>query len=84
MARDFLFVGKDIFEKVNALQPAAAPQVPEKIPDEWKLRVVGEHNRDNASLAVAALKALQLSEAEIKYGSSHSKRSKGDCSSSAK
>jgi UDP-N-acetylmuramoylalanine--D-glutamate ligase len=65
---DFLFTGKDIFEKVNAIQPPAAPQVPQSIPADWKLKIIGEHNRENASFAVAALHALQLSDEEIKDG----------------
>src|SRR3989338_9228675 len=41
---------------------------PEKIPSDWKLRVVGEHNRENASFANAALEALGLSDEEIQAG----------------
>jgi UDP-N-acetylmuramoylalanine--D-glutamate ligase len=65
---DFLFTGKDIFEKVNATQPPAAPQVPQPIPTGWNLKIIGEHNRDNASFAAAALHALQLSDEEVKIG----------------
>jgi UDP-N-acetylmuramoylalanine--D-glutamate ligase len=65
---DFLFTGKDIFEKVSAMQPPASPQVPPSIPTDWKLKLIGEHNRENASFAVAALRALQLSDEEIKDG----------------
>ena len=65
---DSLFVGNNIVEKVNATRPQVAPQVPPQIPADWKLKVVGEHNRENASLAAAALRALGLSEQEIKAG----------------
>jgi len=65
---DFLFAGKDIFEKILAMQPPATPQVPAAIPDDWKLKIPGEHNRENAAFAVAALKALGLSDEEIKVG----------------
>ncbi len=38
------------------------------IPDDWKLNVLGEHNRENASLAAGALRVLGLSEEEIRSG----------------
>ncbi len=63
-----LFVGESILEKVNAARPQVAPQVPRLIPSDWKLKVIGEHNRENASLATAALRALGLPESEIKSG----------------
>ena len=45
-----------------------APQVPSAIPADWKLKVVGQHNRENASFANAALQALGLSAYEIRAG----------------
>lgn len=63
-----LFVGKSILERVNAAHPEAAPHVPQPILSDWKLKIPGEHNRENASFAAAALRALQLSEEEIKSG----------------
>lgn len=65
---DALIVGPSIFERVKAARPEAAPHVPPLIPSEWKLEVIGEHNRENASLAAAALRALGLSDEEIKPG----------------
>jgi UDP-N-acetylmuramoylalanine--D-glutamate ligase len=65
---DILFVGKSIVERVNAARPVVAPQVPPTIPIDWKLNIIGEHNRENASLAVGALRVLGLSESEIKSG----------------
>jgi len=59
---------KAIADKVRAAQPPLDPIVPEKIPSDWKLRVVGEHNRENASFANAALEALGLSDEEIQAG----------------
>jgi len=65
---DVLLVGGDIADKVRATQPPLDPIIPERIPSDWKLRVVGEHNRENASFANAALQALGLSDEEIKAG----------------
>lgn len=65
---DALFVGKSIFEKVEAAKPQIMPRIPDQIPDAWKLKIPGEHNRDNASLAASALRALQVSDEEIKNG----------------
>ena len=59
-----LFVGKNIFEKIKAPQA----RIPEPIPGDWKLGVLGEHNRENASFAAVALHALGLSDEEIKSG----------------
>ena len=42
--------------------------MPPPIPADWKLKVIGEHNRENASFAVAALRALGISEPEIRAG----------------
>ncbi len=61
---DALFVGKNIFEKIKAPQA----RIPEPIPADWELRILGEHNRENASFAAAALHALGLSLEEIKSG----------------
>ncbi|HTR18399.1 MAG TPA: Mur ligase family protein [Candidatus Paceibacterota bacterium] len=65
---DFLFVGKTVLEKISAAQPPVAPRVLQPIPDDWKLKILGEHNRENASLAAAALRALGCSEKEIRDG----------------
>jgi UDP-N-acetylmuramoylalanine--D-glutamate ligase len=45
-----------------------APQVPPPVPADWKLKVIGAHNRENASFAAAALRALGLPDEEIKLG----------------
>ena len=63
-----LFVGKSVLEKVKAARPPVAPHVPKGLSADWKLRVLGEHNRENASLAAAALGALGLSKKEIRDG----------------
>lgn len=65
---NLLFVGSNVQERVKAARPPILAAVPPAIPADWQLKVVGEHNRENASLAVAALRALGLSESEIKSG----------------
>ncbi len=65
---DSLFVGQSILGRVEAAGRAAAPHVPPSIPSDWNLKVIGEHNRENASFACAALQALGLSPSEIRAG----------------
>ena len=65
---DVLIVGGAIADKIRAERPPLDPIVPEQIPSGWVLKVVGEHNRENASLANAVLSALGLSDDEIKAG----------------
>ncbi len=65
---DVLIVGEEIAERIRRVEPPLDPVISESIPSEWKLKIVGEHNRENASLANAALQALGLSDDEIKTG----------------
>ncbi len=65
---DSLFVGSSVRERVEAARPEVAPLVPDPIPADWSLKIIGTHNRENASLAAAALSALGLSEDEIRAG----------------
>ena len=65
---DVLVVGGEIADRIRAEQPALDPIIPDAIPSDWKLKIVGEHNRENASFANAALQALGLSDDEIKAG----------------
>ena len=65
---DILIVGGEVADRIRAEQPPLDPIIPERIALDWKLKVVGEHNRENASLANAALQALGLSDEEIKAG----------------
>ncbi|MDO8514587.1 MAG: UDP-N-acetylmuramoyl-L-alanine--D-glutamate ligase [bacterium] len=65
---DVLIAGSTIADRVRVAQPPLDPIIPEKIPSAWTLKVIGEHNRENASLANAALQALGLSDDEIKTG----------------
>ncbi len=66
-AGDTLIIGKSVRERLVTAHPAK-PLVPEALPPEWKLRIVGEHNRENASFAAAALRALGIPEEEIRAG----------------
>jgi UDP-N-acetylmuramoylalanine--D-glutamate ligase len=65
---DSLFVGKSIKEKIDAARPQVAPLVPPAIPAEWQLKIPGAHNRENASHAAAAVRALGGSEEDIREG----------------
>lgn len=64
---DVLVVGEGVHEQVRGARPPAAPQVAERIPTDWQLQIPGEHNRENAALAAAALRAASLSDDEIRH-----------------
>jgi UDP-N-acetylmuramoylalanine--D-glutamate ligase len=63
---DTLIAGLTVSDRIRAAVPYM--ELPQPLPPDWKLRVVGEHNRENASLAAEALRALKLSESDIKSG----------------
>ena len=65
---DILLIGKDLVGRVGTARPPMTAIVPHAIPVDWTLKVPGEHNRNNASLAVDALRALGLPERDIKAG----------------
>ncbi|MEN9560977.1 MAG: hypothetical protein RIQ56_250 [Candidatus Parcubacteria bacterium] len=65
---DCLFVGNSILSSVEAAHPPVAPKVPAPLQDNWRLQIPGEHNRENASLAVAALGRLGIPTEKIKEG----------------
>lgn len=65
---DSLFVGPGVLERVRKTNPPVDAVVPTAIPEEWKLRIPGEHNRENASFAVAALYALGIRDSDIRSG----------------
>lgn len=65
---DVLIAGASVVERIRELNPPLDPIVPESLPRDWKLTVLGEHNKENAALASAALAALGLAEKEIKTG----------------
>ena len=65
---DVLFSGASILDRIRAESPPIDPIVPELLPKQWKLRVLGEHNRENASFAAAALQALGVSDEDVRAG----------------
>ena len=67
-ADDTLVVGAQVLDRVSKARPPASPVVPEPIPADWQLQIKGAHNRENASLAAAALRALGLSEQQVHDG----------------
>lgn len=67
-AGDVLICGHNIATTIREAFPKVAPVVAAPLPAEWKLRMVGEHNRENAALAAEALRTLALPEAEIRAG----------------
>jgi UDP-N-acetylmuramoylalanine--D-glutamate ligase len=67
-AGDTLVVGAQVLDRVTNARPPASPIVPKPLPAEWRLQIKGAHNRENAALAAAALRALKLSEQEVRSG----------------
>ena len=67
-AGDTLVVGAQILDRISASRPPAPAAVPKAIPADWQLQIRGAHNRENAALAAAALRALGLAEQEIRSG----------------
>ncbi|MES2409627.1 MAG: UDP-N-acetylmuramoyl-L-alanine--D-glutamate ligase [Patescibacteria group bacterium] len=62
---DRLIVGKTVLELVKKLNPPVTPEVPEEWPEDWKLKIPGEHNKENAELARAV---LQIPDKRMKEG----------------
>lgn len=67
-AGDALIVGEGVRGRVEAAHPPVAPQVLAPIPGDWVLQIPGEHNRENAALAAAALRAAAIPEEIIRAG----------------
>jgi UDP-N-acetylmuramoylalanine--D-glutamate ligase len=63
---DTLICGQGIAEKIIAHAPPVAPIVP--VEKRRTLKLIGEHNQENAALAAAALRACGLGESEIEHG----------------
>ena len=59
---DTLVVGESIFARIESVHPTIPPYVPDSIPASWHLHMLGEHNRENASLALGVLEALSVSQ----------------------
>jgi UDP-N-acetylmuramoylalanine--D-glutamate ligase len=65
---DALICGAEILPRIEAVRSIVEPSVPDALADGWVLKVIGEHNRENAALARDALRALGLSDDEIHSG----------------
>ena len=65
---DTLICGPGVAQRVSDAKPLAAPMTPVALPDDWRLKIIGQHNRDNAALAAAALTAAGLSASEVRDG----------------
>ena len=65
---DHLVVGAQVLGQIQKANPPIAPVVPPPLPHEWKLQLLGAHNRENAALAALAVRMLGLSDEEIKSG----------------
>ena len=63
---DTLVAGRGLEDRLK--KDGVEAQFPDTIPDDWTLMIPGEHNRENAALAAAALLALGLNSEEIKNG----------------
>ncbi len=66
---DTLVVGPSIANRAYAACAdwgvPVTPMVPGELPSEWKLHIPGRHNRENAALARAALRALEIPDETI-------------------
>jgi UDP-N-acetylmuramoylalanine--D-glutamate ligase len=67
-AGDTLVIGESLQDRVRAAHAPVEPIVPGELPKDWRLRVMGHHNRHNASLAASALLALGLTASQIQTG----------------
>jgi UDP-N-acetylmuramoylalanine--D-glutamate ligase len=69
-SKDFCVVGENIFNKVKKEKPKCKLLKASKgvIPKAWSLKVLGEHNIENAACATLALKSFGLSDKKIKEG----------------
>lgn len=65
---DTLIIGGSIEKRVRTSHPPVEPLIPDGLPLDWELKVVGEHNRDNAALAASALLSLGLTSEQIRAG----------------
>lgn len=65
---DTLIVSGGVLSQVQKAMPPVAPVVPPPLPHDWKLRLIGEHNKENAALVAFAVRMLGLSDNEIRTG----------------
>lgn len=66
---DTLIVGDSIAAQIRKVTPYGfEPIIPPALPTGWMLKIPGEHNRENAALAAAALRAAAVPEETIRSG----------------
>lgn len=65
---DFLIVGEQVAEKIQKATPSISPTIARAsdLPSDWKINLLGEHNRVNIACAVFAARALQIDDGVIK------------------
>ena len=65
---DCFVVGTQVAQRIHGVRPPVTPITPVPLREDWQLKILGEHNRENAALAACALHALGLSETEVREG----------------
>lgn len=66
--KDFLVAPKEMLKDIQVKYPSLKSHfmVPLSVPDSWRLKMKGEHNRRNAELAFAVGEIMQIKESIIK------------------
>lgn len=67
-AGDTLVIGRSMEKRIGEAHPLSEVVVPGALPADWELRIPGDHNRENATLAASALLALGLTSDTIRTG----------------
>lgn len=65
---DTLIAGAAVAGQIQGQTPPVSPHASAPLPSSWKLKIVGEHNRQNAALAADALRVLGLDEKKVRSG----------------
>ena len=65
---DALIVGGQVAKQIAAARPSVAPLIARAadIPKSWKIKLLGQHNRENIACAIAAARSLSVSDSAIK------------------
>lgn len=65
---DFLVAPREMLKNIQSKYPSLKSHfmVPLSVPDSWRLKIRGEHNRRNAELAFAVGEIMQIKESVIK------------------
>ncbi|MEK7108824.1 MAG: Mur ligase family protein [Patescibacteria group bacterium] len=65
---DRLVVGAQALSRIQKAVSPVAPVVPPPLPHDWRIKLIGEHNKENAALAALALRILGLRDEEVRRG----------------